>query len=123
MDLLQEQVNALNSKLDTLQKFSEQLASQMLEALSELKTSISLMNDRPQSYGEEKSSVYRRLEHSSLITDHKDVLMDADCLTNDQSSERELAPEIQVRRLTAQLTAAYNRIAALEEQLVAKRVR
>ena len=33
--------------------------------------------------------------------------------------ERSLAPETQIRRLTAQLTAAYNRIAALEEQLLA----
>jgi len=33
-----------------------------------------------------------------------------------QSGEKELTPEIQIQRLTAQLTAAYNRIAALEEQ-------
>jgi hypothetical protein len=39
---------------------------------------------------------------------------------------RELPPsvstDVQVRRLTAQLTAAYNQIAALEEQLVACRI-
>jgi hypothetical protein len=33
-----------------------------------------------------------------------------------------ITPEIQVQRLTAQLTAAYNRIAALEEQLLSRRV-
>ncbi len=32
------------------------------------------------------------------------------------------ADEIQIRRLTAQLTAAYNRIAALEEQLLSYRI-
>jgi hypothetical protein len=35
--------------------------------------------------------------------------------------EQDLSPQIQIQRLTAQLTAAYNRIAALEEQLLAKR--
>ncbi|MEO0867664.1 MAG: hypothetical protein AAFY17_04280, partial [Cyanobacteria bacterium J06642_11] len=54
--------------------------------------------------------------------DHKDILNDEphfglDQLTGNQS----LSPEIQVQRLTAQLTAAYNRIAALEEQLLAYR--
>jgi hypothetical protein len=32
-----------------------------------------------------------------------------------------LSPQVQIQRLTAQLTAAYTRIAALEEQLLAKR--
>ncbi|NEO26340.1 MAG: hypothetical protein F6K03_05435, partial [Kamptonema sp. SIO4C4] len=35
--------------------------------------------------------------------------------------EQEFAPDLQVRRLTAQVTAAYHRIAALEEQLLAQR--
>lgn len=35
---------------------------------------------------------------------------------------QDIAPEAQVQRLTAQLTAAYNRIAALEEQLLAQRM-
>lgn len=38
-----------------------------------------------------------------------------------QIREQDLAPQIQIQRLTAQLTVAYNRIAALEEQLLAKR--
>ena len=123
MDVLQEQVNAINSKLDTLQQFSEQLGVQVLEALSELKLSVRLIDDRTHSLEGGKVSTYRRLESSSLISEHKDVLLDSDCITSEQPSDRELSPEIQLRRLTAQLTAAYNRIAALEEQLVAKRVR
>lgn len=35
--------------------------------------------------------------------------------------EQDLSPQVQIQRLTAQLTAAYNRIAALEEQLLANR--
>jgi hypothetical protein len=38
-----------------------------------------------------------------------------------QIREEDLSPQIKIQRLTAQLTAAYNRIAALEEQLLAKR--
>jgi hypothetical protein len=38
-----------------------------------------------------------------------------------QLKEQDLSPQVQIQRLTAQLTAAYNRIAALEEQLLANR--
>jgi hypothetical protein len=55
---------------------------------------------------------------------HKDVLMDGknDVTNSHQNSEKTLSADIQVQRLTAQLTAAYNRIAALEEQLLARRI-
>ncbi len=53
---------------------------------------------------------------------HKDVLSDDTYLDGESSSTtRTLSPEIQIQRLTAQLTAAYNRIAALEEQIMAYR--
>lgn len=55
--------------------------------------------------------------------EHKDVIADGIYLdTNLQGGDRHLTPEIQIQRLTAQLTAAYNRIAALEEQLLLKRI-
>jgi hypothetical protein len=41
---------------------------------------------------------------------------------NMQAGDRQITPEIQIQRLTAQLTAAYNRIAALEEQLMRQRI-
>ncbi len=50
---------------------------------------------------------------------HQDVLLD-----NETSSYRQqetmLSPQSQIQRLTAQLTVAYSRIAALEEQLLAR---
>ena len=63
-------------------------------------------------------------ERDSFFT-HKDILVDD---RNEQNSvnstkEQDLSPDIQIRRLTAQLTAAYNRIAALEEQLLASRIK
>ncbi len=42
--------------------------------------------------------------------------------TSLQTGDKNITPEIQIQRLTAQLTAAYNRIAALEEQLLLKRI-
>jgi hypothetical protein len=58
------------------------------------------------------------------VMEHKDVLIDSRSeLSNfHQNSENTLSADIQVQRLTAQLTAAYNRIAALEEQLLARRI-
>jgi predicted RNase H-like nuclease (RuvC/YqgF family) len=51
---------------------------------------------------------------------HRDVLPDRASLGTDRS---EITLEWQVRRLTAQLTTAYNRIAALEEELMHRRHR
>jgi hypothetical protein len=62
-------------------------------------------------------------DRAELIMAQQDVLIDSSGIeiTHHQIKEQELAPQIQIQRLTAQLTAAYNRIAALEEQLLAKR--
>jgi hypothetical protein len=57
------------------------------------------------------------------MCEHKDVLIDSDYSTTErQTVEVNLSQDIQIQRLTAQLTAAYHRIAALEEQLLATRV-
>jgi hypothetical protein len=57
----------------------------------------------------------------SLI--HQDILgNDHDLEDMVEGEQTEITQDIQIQRLTAQLTAAYNRIAALEEQLVAKRI-
>lgn len=58
----------------------------------------------------------------SLI--HQDVLDNEDYLEDMVKCDPpEITEDIQIRRLTAQLTAAYNRIAALEEQLVSKKMK
>jgi hypothetical protein len=50
---------------------------------------------------------------------HQDVLTD-NATTSYPQQEIMLSPHSQIQRLTAQLTVAYSRIAALEEQLLAK---
>jgi hypothetical protein len=53
----------------------------------------------------------------------QDILIDSSGveISHYQIKEQDLSPQVQIQRLTAQLTAAYTRIAALEEQLLAKR--
>lgn len=54
---------------------------------------------------------------------HKDILVDgSESDIPEGEIYKSVSPELQIRRLTAQVTAAYNRIATLEEQLLAHRV-
>lgn len=122
MDSIKNQVNGLNDKVDTLCQLVEHLNERMGEILSEVKRStpkdtdqfIGRVGDRPS---------YSSLSRVDAALAHKDILIDNSYSdSNSTNREKELGPEIQIQRLTAQLTAAYNRIAALEEQLLAKRV-
>lgn len=122
MDSLQNQVNALNAKVDKLHHNNEQFHQKILEVLSELKSPVVAANDRAYSNGSDGYQVYQRYSSFEAAMEHKDVLSDFNYFNDEPVREQNLAPEIQIRRLTAQLTAAYNRIAALEEQLLAQRV-
>lgn len=54
-----------------------------------------------------------------------DVLLDEEMSGSSSmrsAMSQNMLPEAQIQRLTAQLTAAYNRIAALEEQLLSRRL-
>ena len=121
MDLFQNEVTSLNTKVDALHQILEQLSSQTSEILSEVKITsgdrASLSSAIPNRYSfPNRNSVHGGMEHKDVLSD--DNYPDSE--TKDGS--RPLAPEIQIQRLTAQLTAAYNRIAALEEQLLAQRI-
>ncbi len=122
MDNLQKQVSILSNKVDALYQLVEQLSSRVSEVVSECRfgtEQIHRLETRT-------SSGYRpQYGHSAVDSamEHKDVLMDLNNLdSTNQSGEKQLSPEIQIQRLTAQLTAAYNRIAALEEQLLSQRI-
>lgn len=121
MDKLQTQISELNYKVDRLQEIVERIGNRIVEiseadrgANSDASTSSSVTKSRLNSnrYGGDES-----------VFNHKDILIDdGNSKTFNSSNEQSLSPEIQIRRLTAQLTAAYNRIAALEEQLLACRI-
>jgi hypothetical protein len=122
MDLLQDQIDVLNEKVDALHQMIEQLSSQTALILSEIRTAPSERNHPLQAVTSVGRYPYYTRTNLAGGLEHKDVLSDDSYPESEtQSGERSLAPEIQVQRLTAQLTAAYNRIAALEEQLLSKR--
>ena len=123
MDALQKQVSALNHKVDVLYQIIDNLNSQVLEALSEKRSTAVPGSDRPPSVASLRQYTYHNDSSFERVMKHKDVLVDSNDFDSNshQASEKELSPEIQIKRLTAQLTAAYNRIAALEEQLLARR--
>ncbi|MBF2025683.1 MAG: hypothetical protein IGS48_02810 [Oscillatoriales cyanobacterium C42_A2020_001] len=123
MDTLQKQLNALSAKVDALHQLIEQLSMRVSDIVTECKMGAEQQNQRSDldiAIGYRYSRNGLNIDHSM---EHKDVLVDSTNvdLTN-QNSERQLSPEIQIQRLTAQLTAAYSRIAALEEQLISKRI-
>lgn len=131
MDTVQQQIKALNHKVDAIYQSIEQLNHKVSQCLpevqpmstvdSELQASTAKVNDIP---------VYANPQLLDSGMEHKDILIEdngevAQFHTNhngNHNSENFLSADVQVQRLTAQLTAAYNRIAALEEQLLARRI-
>ncbi|NJR38950.1 MAG: hypothetical protein HC781_09075 [Leptolyngbyaceae cyanobacterium CSU_1_4] len=122
MDLLKDQVAILTLKVDSMHQIIEHLSHQTTEVLSELRAQGKELVEAPQLdtsagwYSQQRSRLNEQMEH-------KDVLVDVRFPDSEpQSGDRPLSLEVQVQRLTAQLTAAYNRIAALEEQLLSRRM-
>jgi hypothetical protein len=129
------------------QNFNDDRAASILqgEDLSEL--SIANANDRPiddsrrlhqnpvgypnNGYANLPSGANYRYDTAEWVIAGQDLSIDnngtnivsatAQFEDRQQIREQDLSPQIQIQRLTAQLTAAYNRIAALEEQLLSKR--
>ncbi len=121
MEPMQSQVTLLTQKVDALHEVIDQVNSRVTEMLSTSKSSSANASVLDDSYPPRvrPSGNFQRGE--SLLM-HKDILMDSVYVDPETSGDDTvLSPEVQIQRLTAQLTAAYNRIAALEEQLLATR--
>lgn len=121
MQPIESQVTLLTQKVDALHQLIDQVNYRVTEILSSQSHSEAgvLIDD---SVSASRASTGHMHRGEALLM-HKDILMDSVYLESDTTSEEStLSPEIQIQRLTAQLTAAYNRIAALEEQLLASRV-
>ena len=118
MDIGPENVAQLSNRVDTLHQLLEQIDCKVSDLLVRQDTSVD--TGRPKfGVSPPEKVVANGLEEAF---DHKDILNDEPHFGLDQlTGSHSLSPEIQVQRLTAQLTAAYNRIAALEEQLLAYR--
>ena len=123
MDTLQGQIGDLRTKVDSLYEVVEQINEQVKAINSQKHSSRSSESySLPNFASNSSSSTERRNDREYQLT-HKDILVDDNSSTSTASSGSEnFSPDTQIRRLTAQLTAAYNRIAALEEQLLTYRI-
>ncbi|MEM1278566.1 MAG: hypothetical protein AAGG53_00810 [Cyanobacteria bacterium P01_H01_bin.152] len=121
MQPIESQVTLLTQKVDALHQLIDQVNDRVTEILSSSQSHPEagvLLDDRAIASTAAVSQIHR----GEALLMHKDVLMDSVYLESEPTAkESTLSPEIQIQRLTAQLTAAYNRIATLEEQLLASR--
>lgn len=137
MDSIQAQVVILTEKVDELHhlidQVNDQISAMLVSSHPPLDASADLrLGGSSSTYGMPRyspSPSASRLTSGSGISgldavcEHKDVLVDGDYKPSErQTVDANLSQDIQIQRLTAQLTAAYHRIAALEEQLLATRV-
>jgi hypothetical protein len=146
MESIQQQISALTHKVDRVYRILARETAQDLDVqlVGGEETSIKhplnredvqLVGGKNQRLRQDSSSHYSnghsdlsnssnyRQDSTEWIIAQQDILIDSSGveISHHQIKEQDLAPQIQIQRLTAQLTAAYNRIAALEEQLLAKR--
>lgn len=121
MEPLQKQILTLSEKLDALCQVIEQLDGKVTQAFSECSLANTQAKDNYQENGAAGGYQFRR-NNLNPEMEHKDVLTDGIYLDMHRQGGDNITPEIQIQRLTAQLTAAYNRIAALEEQLLRERI-
>lgn len=129
MDQLHQQILALEQKVDRVYQVVEHLSRQVSEYYSSQNPSTVLTAGAVTAAGTPQVEVGSVSAESHQIggiegfLEHKDVLLDTNEIVSppNQTQIQPVSLDIQVRRLNTQLTAAYNRIAALEEQLLARR--
>ncbi|NJM76102.1 MAG: hypothetical protein HC852_10300 [Acaryochloridaceae cyanobacterium RU_4_10] len=115
MDTLQEQLTAVNAKIEAMHQKIEVISTQIAELLTSTR-----LGSESQPNGH-ISSISAPIS-SAPVTTHRDVLEEEDHMALNEARGKSMSQELQMQRLMAQLTAAYNRIAALEEQLLAQRI-
>lgn len=123
MELLQEQIFALTKKVEAIYMIIEELNDKVSNYMIAEKANKYQSIDT-ESNLEQANEIKEKYQYFNPELEHQDVLVDDNYLNkNSRDIDDELTSNIQIQRLTAQLTAAYNRIAALEEQLLSKRIK
>lgn len=124
MDAVQKQVIVLSHKVDALYQIIEQLSNKVSDSVLEIRQIPRTGTGYSPSAPYVRPSISESQSLLNSVMEHKDVLIDGnnEITSSHHNSDKALSADIQVQRLTAQLTAAYNRIAALEEQLLARRI-
>lgn len=120
MQPVEQQIQILSSKVDDVYQILDRLHHHLL---------LEPLDDEPiaaLAIEQELHSASRDLPDVTSANDwlvHQDVLVDHQGVkASHHHTEIYLSPQSQIQRLTAQLTVAYNRIAALEEQLLSQRL-
>jgi hypothetical protein len=115
VDTLQEQLTAVNAKIEAMHQKIEVIGTQIAELLASNRSVSESRSNGP--------ALSTTAPMSSFpVTTHRDVLEEEDHMALNEARGKSMSQELQMQRLMAQLTAAYNRIAALEEQLLAQRI-
>ena len=123
MDTLQIQISELREKIDVLHQLIAEVGSQVKGLTHQSTNRVEQESYSLPSFASSSTSYIGQAIDSEYQLTHKDILVDDNSSTSSANSNSDtLAPDTQIRRLTAQLTAAYNRIAALEEQLLTYRI-
>ena len=118
MSSTDQRIEAVEAKLGSIVDSISQLNNSVGQVLGSMD---SLRSPNP---AQQATPAAQHSQAYSKTMSHKDVLEDVDdsALPANSDGQVILPPEMQVQRLTAQLTAAYSRIAALEEQLLSRRI-
>jgi hypothetical protein len=126
---LKEQIQTLNFKIDQLHQIVLDL-SQQISTLTDKQAIFFSGHDFQGSATIDRhhlplQSSSEAVDHVASRIIHKDILIDEDDNLSfwGLQNEQPLTAEIQIHRLMAQVTVAYQRIAALEEQLMAQRAK
>ena len=123
MDTLQVQISELRGKIDRLHQLIEDIGGQVKELNTQQPKRVEQESYSLPNFANGSINFSGQAGESEYQLTHKDILVDDNSSTSSTNSTSDnLAPDTQIRRLTAQLTAAYNRIAALEEQLLTYRI-
>jgi hypothetical protein len=115
---VQTYINELKQQLDLLYLLVEQM-QQGLSPDSALKQT-DLINKMTSAVDPAVFALDWRIGGESC--QHKDVVSDQSMALEGHPMNEHVSPELQVKRLTAQLTVAYKRIAQLEEQLLSRQI-
>jgi hypothetical protein len=109
VETLQQQLTVVNTKIEAIHQKIEVISTQIEELLASVRS-----ND--------PSTVALNGHRNDMPQVKPQVLVDEEPAPLVSSKGQTISQELQMQRLMAQLTAAYNRIAALEEQLMSQRL-
>ncbi|MGB3535874.1 MAG: hypothetical protein WBA13_20455 [Microcoleaceae cyanobacterium] len=124
MDTLEQQVTLLNHKVDTLYEVIREMNLKLSDTSNSQDSSTTIETLIPKLEQPINDIAFSPPPQKQNRFEHKDVLIDDSYTETNFVIHREepsITADIQIQRLTAQLTAAYNRIAALEERLLSQR--